>query len=120
QSPPIHNQTTPQAADLIRQDQIDILVDLSMHMADKRLLIFAYKPAPVQVTYLGYPGTTGLTSIDYRLTDPYLDPPDQREEYYSERTVRLPHCYWCYRPPTDTPPVNPLPTLEKGFVTFGC
>ena len=69
---------------LIRQDQIDILVDLTMHMADNRLLVFARKPAPVQVTYLAYCGTTGLSTMDYRLTDPYLDPPGQCDQFYSE------------------------------------
>jgi len=77
-----------QAADLIRQDGIDILVDLTMHTANNRLLIFARKPAPVQVTYLAYCSSTGLEAIDYRLSDPYLDPPGMDESVYSERTVR--------------------------------
>ena len=64
-----------QATELIRRDKIDILVDLTVHMANHRLLMFARKPVPVQVTWLGYPGTTGLETIDYRLSDPYLDPP---------------------------------------------
>ena len=91
-----------QATDLIRQDGIDILVDLALHTARHRLLVFARKPAPVQVTWLGYPGTTGLDTIDYRLSDPYLDPPGVDESVYSERTIRLPETYWCYIP-TDTP-----------------
>jgi predicted O-linked N-acetylglucosamine transferase (SPINDLY family) len=111
--------TDEQVAHTIRQDQVDILVDLTMHMANNRLLVFARKPAPVQVTYLAYCGTTGLSTMDYRLTDPYLDPPGQDESIYSEQSVRLPETYWCYRPPIETPPVNALPALEAGRVTFG-
>ena len=87
-----------QVAQLIRQDGIDILVDLTMHMARNRLLVFARKPAPVQVCWLAYPGTTGLTTIDYRLTDPYLDPPGVNDHYYSEESVWLPDTFWCYDP----------------------
>ena len=107
-----------QVADAIRQDRIDILVDLTMHMANNRLLVFARKPAPVQVTYLAYCGTTGLGTMDYRLTDPYLDPPGQDERFYSEQSVRLPETYWCYRPAIETPPVNALPALAAGHVTL--
>ena len=109
-----------QLADLVRSDQIDILVDLTMHTADNRLLVFARKPAPVQVTWLAYPGTTGLSTIDYRLTDPYLDPPGLFDAFYSEESIRLPDTFWCYDPLTDQPPVNALPALENGFITFGC
>jgi predicted O-linked N-acetylglucosamine transferase (SPINDLY family) len=109
-----------QLAQLIRQDQIDVLVDLTMHMANNRLLVFARKPAPVQVTYLAYAGTTGLRTIDYRLTDPYLDPPGRDESHYSERSVRLPRTYWCYQPLSETPPVTALPAWPSGQVTFGC
>jgi protein O-GlcNAc transferase len=106
--------------DLIRADRIDILVDLTLHMADTRLPIFAHKPAPVQVTWLGYPGTTGIDAIDYRLTDPYLDPPGLDDAVYSEQSVRLPHTFWCYDPLTDEPPVTPPPCRRNGFITFGC
>jgi predicted O-linked N-acetylglucosamine transferase (SPINDLY family) len=109
-----------QVADLIRQDQIDILVDLTMHMANNRMLVFARKPAPVQVTYLAYCSTTGLETIDYRLSDPYLDEAEADETLYSEKTVRLAESYWCYEPISSAPPVGPLPALERGFVTFGC
>jgi predicted O-linked N-acetylglucosamine transferase (SPINDLY family) len=108
-----------QLADMIRADRIDLLVDLSLHSAGNRLLVFARKPAPVQVSYLGYCSTTGLAAMDYRLTDPYLDPPDQ-DEPYSERSVRLPETYWCYRPLSETPPVSPLPAAREGQITFGC
>ena len=107
------------AADQVRRDRIDILIDLTLHMAGGRLLMFARKPAPVQVTWLGYVGTTGLKAIDYRISDPYLDPPHLSEAYV-EQTIRTPHCYWCYAPPATTPPVNPLPALTSGHVTFGC
>src|SRR5262249_10979569 len=109
-----------QLAQAIRGDRIDLLVDLTMHMANGRLLAFARKPAPVQVTYLAYAGTTGLSAMDYRLTDPYLDPPGREEGCYSERSVRLPETYWCYQPPDEAPPVGPLPALGAGHITFGC
>jgi predicted O-linked N-acetylglucosamine transferase (SPINDLY family) len=110
-----------EAADQIRKDQIDVLVDLSLHMVHNRLLIFARKPAPVQVTFAGYPGSTGLSTIDYRLSDPYLDPPGMDESIYSEQTVRLPDSFWCYDPLEDRDvSVNSLPALKNGFITFGC
>jgi predicted O-linked N-acetylglucosamine transferase (SPINDLY family) len=109
-----------QVADAVRRDQIDVLVDLTMHMANNRLLVFARKPAPVQATYLAYCGTTGLSTMDYRLTDPYLDPPDRDESFYREQSIRLPETYWCYRPMDQTPPVNRLPALLTGDVVFGC
>ena len=107
-------------AEMIRRDAIDILVDLSLHMARNRLPVFACKPAPIQVTYLGYCGTTGLAAMDYRLSDPYLDPPECEAGCYSEKTVRLPHSYWCYEPLGPTPDVSVLPALGRGHLTFGC
>ena len=104
----------------IRADQIDILVDITLHMQDSRLLTFARRPAPVQVTWLGYPGTTGLSAIDYRLTDPILDPPGQNDDLYSERSIRLPRSFWCYAPVVETAEVSPPPALESGRITFGC
>jgi predicted O-linked N-acetylglucosamine transferase (SPINDLY family) len=108
-----------QAAELIRADQIDILVDLAGHTAGNRLPLMARKPAPVQVTYLGYPNTTGLTSIDYRFTDDLADPPGQTESLHCEQLVRLPDGIWCHVPDPEPPPVAPLPALAKGAVTFG-
>ena len=107
-------------AQLIRQDQIDILADLTMHMAHNRLLSFARKPAPVQVTYLAYCSTTGLETMDYRLTDPHLDPPGMNDSFYSEKSIRLPETYWCYPLHEQTPPVGPPPALSAAGVTFGC
>jgi predicted O-linked N-acetylglucosamine transferase (SPINDLY family) len=71
-------------------------------------------------TFAGYPGTTGLTAIDYRLTDPYLDPPGCNDTCYVEESVRLPDTVWCYDPPNDGPAVGALPGQTNGFVTFGC
>ncbi len=110
-----------QAVRPIREDQIDILVDLALHTANNHLLLFARKPAPVQVTFAGYPGSTGLSTIDYRLSDPYLDPPGSDESVYSEQTIRLADSFWCYDPLENRAvPVNALPALTNGFVTFGC
>lgn len=106
-------------SDLIRSDNIDILVDITMHMANGRPLVFARKPAPIQVAWLAYPGTTGIGTIDYRFSDPRLDPPGF-ESHYTERTVRLPDSFWCYDPLTDQPQVNPLPALTRGYLTLGC
>jgi len=108
-----------QVAELIRQDGIDVLVDLTLHMSHNRLLVFARKPAPVQVAWLGYPGTTGLTAMDWRLSDPWLDPDGADDSCYAERTYRLPETFWCYDPLTATPTVNALPAASNGFVAFG-
>ncbi len=109
-----------QAARQIRQDKIDILVDLSLHTSGNRLLIFARKPAPVQVTYLAYPGTSGMSAMDYRISDPHIDPPDADLSGYVEKTARLPKSYWCYQPGSAAMPVSPLPASELGYITFGC
>ena len=110
----------PQMAEQIKHDQIDILVDLSLHTAGNRLLVFARKPAPVQMTWLGYPGSTGLRTMDYRLSDPHLDPEDADVSRYSERTVRLPDTFWCYRTSQDAGEVAHCPARQQGHVTFGC
>ena len=109
-----------QLAERIRQDGIDILVDLTMHMARNRLLVFARKPAPVQACWLAYPGTTGVSTMDYRITDPYLDPPGLYDGCYAEESVRLPDTFWCYDPRESEPSVNALPAAEKGYISFGC
>jgi protein O-GlcNAc transferase len=115
----IAGKSDEQVADLIRQDRIDILVDLTMHMAKNRLLLFARKPAPVQVSWLAYPGSTGLRAIDYRFTDPHLEPPNRDDSHDSEKPVCLPDTFWCYDPLTGEPAVNELPALKNGFLTFG-
>ena len=99
-----------------------MLVDLTMHMADGRPLLFARRPAPVQVAWLAYPGTTGSTAIAYRLTDPWLDPPGEcaRDDRYSERSIRLADSFWCYDPLSDEPAAVELPAARAGRPTFGC
>jgi predicted O-linked N-acetylglucosamine transferase (SPINDLY family) len=109
-----------EVAELIRHDGIDILVDLAGHTANRRLLVFARKPAPVQVTWLGYPNTTGLDTIDYRLTDHFADPPGSTEHLHSEQLIRLPQSAWCYRPLENPPPVSAPPVHDTGHITFGC
>jgi len=107
-------------AEIIRGDGIDVLVDLSLHMAHNRLLVFARKPAPVQVTYLGYCASTGLETIDDRLSDPFLDPPETDLSVYSEQTMRLLETWWCYGPAGPTPEAPAAPSEKAGYVTFGC
>ncbi|MBI3839169.1 MAG: tetratricopeptide repeat protein [Planctomycetia bacterium] len=111
--------TDEQIAQRVREDRIDILVDLAGHIGQNRLLVFARKPAPIQVTYLGYQNTTGMTAMDYRITDERADPPGLTEAFYTEQLVRLPRSFFCYQPPGDAPPVTPLPAREAGYVTFG-
>ncbi|MCL2641293.1 MAG: hypothetical protein FWD53_10640, partial [Phycisphaerales bacterium] len=106
-------------AERIRRDRIDILVDLNMHLAGERLMVFARKPAPVQVAFAAYPGTTGLTAIDYRLTDGNLEPTGEMPAPSSEAAIRLPRSFWCYVPQVKDLPVNSLPAQEMGFITFG-
>ncbi len=108
-----------QLADRVRADAIDILVDLTGHIAGNRLLVFARKPAPIQVTYIGYQNTTGMSAMDYRLTDAWADPPGVTDAYYTEELVRLPRSFFCYRPSDDSPPITPLPARETGRITFG-
>jgi protein O-GlcNAc transferase len=103
----------------IRADGIDILIDLAGHTVGSRLLVFAAKPAPIQATWLGYPATTGLPQIDWWITDALADPPGLTENQYSEKLLRLPGGFNCYRPLGDAPQVGPLPADASGRVTFG-
>jgi protein O-GlcNAc transferase len=115
----IFNQSDEQVIQQIKNDSIDILVDLSGHSAGNRLKVFAQKPAPVQVTYLGYPNTTGVHTINYRLTDSWADPPGMTERYHCEKLVRLPQGFLCYSPHPDAPEVSPSPFANNGHITFG-
>jgi predicted O-linked N-acetylglucosamine transferase (SPINDLY family) len=105
-------------AEQVRDDGIDILFDLAGHTAHNRLLVFARKPAPVQVTWAGYVGTTGLSAIDYLVADRFEVPPGAGA-HYSERILRMPDDYVCYDPPAHAPPVGPPPAAGRGQVTFG-
>lgn len=107
-----------QLAQLVYSHHIDILIDPGMgHTAKNRLLTYALKPAPLQITT--YPTTTGLTRIDYRITDRFLDPEDEREAS-TEKLAYLPHSVSCYSPPEEAPEVNDLPALKQEVFTFGC
>jgi predicted O-linked N-acetylglucosamine transferase (SPINDLY family) len=107
-------------AKLIHEDRVDILFELAGHTAYNRLGVFALKPAPVQVSYLGYPGTTGLPTIDFRITDAFADPQGTTEHLHTEKLIRVPECAWCFEPDASAPEIEPLPALKNGFVTFGC
>jgi protein O-GlcNAc transferase len=106
-------------AEIIRRDRIDILVDLAGHTKDNRLNTFIMKPAPIQVTWAGYVGTTGLSAIDYLISDRFQSP-DGAEEYTVERIIRMPDDYISYTPPEYAPDVAQLPARENGYITFGC
>lgn len=108
-----------QLADAIHADRIDILVDLAGHSGEPRLRVFARKPAPVQATWLGYLNTTGMTRIDYRISDRHADPAGLTDARHTEKLARLPNSQWCYRPFMSTAPVQTPPCVRNGFVTFG-
>ena len=104
--------------EMIRTDAIDLLVDCTGHMADNRLPLFGRRIAPVQVSWIGYPNTTGLETVDFRFTDAIADPPGE-VPFFTEKPVRLPAGFCCFTPPETAIPVMPLPALSKGIITFG-
>ncbi|HJV75032.1 MAG TPA: tetratricopeptide repeat protein [Noviherbaspirillum sp.] len=110
-----------QLAARIRADGIDILIDLAGHTAGNNLLTFARKPSPVQVAYLGYPFSTGMSAFDYRITDPHAEPLGMTEPWNSEQLWRLPQIFFCYGEPDNSPaPIDHPPARDNGYVTFGC
>lgn len=114
----IRGLSTHDASALIRNDRIDILVDLAGHGAGNRLDVFAIRSAPIQVTWLGYPNTTGLPTVDYCLTDDVLAPDAADQSRYTETLIKLPQ-FCCFEPPQGAPDVAPAPCLKNGYVTFG-
>jgi predicted O-linked N-acetylglucosamine transferase (SPINDLY family) len=114
----VYSLSDEQLANQVHQDAIDILIDISGHTAHNRLPMFAWKPAPVQATWLGYFPTTGLAEIDYRIADPWV-PPIANEINFTEKVFRLHETYVCFTPPHADIVVTPLPALENGYVTFG-
>ena len=115
----IAGKSDEETARQIREDSIDILVDLSGCTERNRLLLFAHKPAPVQVTWIGYPGSTGLSAMDYRITDGFADPVGMTESLHSEQLVRLPEVFSCFSAPGACPEVTAPPIQSMGHATFG-
>ena len=115
----IYRVADEEAARVIAADRLDLLVDLAGHTSGNRLPLLARKPAPLQATWIGYPDSTGLPELDFRITDRLADPPGTTEQLHSERLVRLPRSFSCFLPPLDSPPVASLPYLASGRVTFG-
>lgn len=113
---PTNGASHEELARTIRGDRIDVLVDLTMHMAFNRAVALAQKPAPVQVAWLAYPGGTGLDAMDYRITDPWIDPPGMDESCYQEKSIRLPRTWICFDPLGDDPPPPPR---APGPICFG-
>jgi len=112
--------TAAQLAETIAADGVDILIDLALHTSDNRLDVFALKPAPLQISWLGYPESSGVATMDYRLTDAWLEPPSGNQlAHPQEKAALLPDCWTCYEPPTGYPEVNALPSAAGKPFTFG-
>jgi protein O-GlcNAc transferase len=104
----------------IRKDDIDVLIDLAGHTAKHRLMVFAARPAYRQATYLGYPGSTGLRTVDFRVSDVMADPPGESKGHYVEQLMHLDRCAWCYKPPAQVEPLPTPPSSAGAPFTFGC
>ncbi len=109
-----------EVAALVAEDRIDILVDCAGQTNNNRLAVLAMKPAPLQVTWLGYPHTTGLPTVDHRLSDAIADPPGMTESHYTEELLRLPEGTFCYRAPATAPEPAPGPMERGEGPVFGC
>jgi len=115
----ISNLSDLESAELIHSDKIDVLFDLSGHTAKNRLAVFAYKPARIQLSWLGYFASTGIAQIDYILGDKFVTP-NRDTGYYSEQIIQLEESYICFSEPKDPPEIENLPVLKNRFITFGC
>lgn len=117
----VRNLKDEKICDIIREDAIDILVDVSGHTSYNHLKVFAQRAAPIQATWLGYPATTGLQTMDYRITDIHAEPQGMTEHLNSETLWRLPHIFCCYQAHEKSPDVIDHPPFEdNGYITFGC
>src|SRR5581483_10206578 len=116
---PVHGLDDAAVAQRVRADRIDILIDLAGHTAGNRMSLFATRVAPLQMTYLGYPNTTGLDSVDWRITDAWADPPGTTEALHSEELLRIAGGFLCFRPRPDSPAPEPPPMRATGQITFG-
>jgi len=114
-----HHLSDEALAQSIHEDGVDVLFDLNGHIEWGRLLVFARRPAPLQITWAGYMATTGLETMDYIIADRH-EIPEGSEQYYTEKVIRMPGSFVCYDPPAYAPPVLPLPAFSNGYVTFGC
>ena len=106
------------AADAIRKDEIDILFDLHGHTHSEKMGIFAHRAAPTQIAWVGYPNTTGMKSVDYRITDQYADPKGEMDHLYTEKLIHMPECFSVYTPPESYPDVSSTPALKKWTYYF--
>jgi predicted O-linked N-acetylglucosamine transferase (SPINDLY family) len=116
---PIFGIEDEHVAGQMRADRVDVLIDLAGHTAKNRATLVARKPAPVQVSFIGYPSTTGIETIDWRITDAKADPPGMTDSHNTEKLYRLSRTAWCYRPVSDAPDVAPAPVEANGYITFG-
>lgn len=116
---PVSRMPPEEVADLIHRDRIDVLVDLAGHSGTPNLRIFALRAAPIQATWVGYLNTTGLTRIQYRISDNHCDPPGLTDPYHTEQLIRLPHSQWCYRPFVEVDCEREAPFQHNGHITFG-